>query len=419
METGKKISVIVPMYNAERYIGKCLESVVRQTYPELEILVIDDGSVDKGPGICRKLAERDGRIQVLRQENQGVSNARNTGLDRACGEYVFFLDSDDAIHPRLLEEMLGRAEGWGAQLAFCGYARMDGRELEESLKRDWGEEAWKAGGQGGEQVGSEADAIREAGGQAGREAYAIREAGGQAGREAGAIWEAGEQARSEADAIREADAQRPGKRAAAGEAPIGEDSAANRWHTADEEMTENWFHVKYTDIFSGIGGKLILRSAIGDVRFDRSLANGEDTWFLYRLTDRQVKSVCCGNAWYYYRVHPESVTNSAGTARGRRYFDCARRIRDGEYRKGRRDYAMRWEIVLAEQLKRSYESLRRGGEREAAADLRKTAVSEAGHPLFGEICLSDRILFRCCFCCHPIYVILDRLIHILVKERSR
>ncbi len=377
METGKKISVIVPMYNAERYIGKCLESVVRQTYPELEILVIDDGSVDKGPGICRKLAERDGRIQVLRQENQGVSNARNTGLDRACGEYVFFLDSDDAIHPRLLEEMLGRAEGWGAQLAFCGYARMDGRELEESLKRDWGEEARKAGGQGGEQVGSEADAIREA------------------------------------------DARRPGKRAAAGEAPIGEDSAATRWHTADEEMTENWFHVKYTDIFSGIGGKLILRSVIGDVRFDRSLANGEDTWFLYRLTDRQVKSVCCGNAWYYYRVHPESVTNSAGTARGRRYFDCARRIRDGEYRKGRRDYAMRWEIVLAEQLKRSYESLRRGGEREAAADLRKTAVSEAGHPLFGEICLSDRILFRCCFCCHPIYVILDRLIHILVKERSR
>ncbi len=365
------------MYNAERYIGKCLESVVRQTYPELEILVIDDGSVDKGPGICGKLAERDGRIQVLRQENQGVSAARNTGLDRACGDYVFFLDSDDAIHPRLLEEMLGRAEGWGAQLAFCGYARMDGRELEESLKRDWGEEARKAGGQGGEQVGSEADAIREA------------------------------------------DAQRPGKRAAAGEAPIGEDSAANRWHTADEEMTENWFHVKYTDIFSGIGGKLILRSAIGDVRFDRSLANGEDTWFLYRLTDRQVKSVCCGNAWYYYRVHHESVTNSAGTARGRRYFDCAQRIRDGEYRKGRRDYAMRWEIVLAEQLKRSYESLRRGGEREAAADLRKTAVSEAGHPLFGEICLSDRILFRCCFCCHPIYVILDGLVHILVKERSR
>ena len=365
------------MYNAERYIGKCLESVVRQTYPELEILVIDDGSVDKGPGICGKLAERDGRIQVLRQENQGVSAARNTGLDRACGDYVFFLDSDDAIHPRLLEEMLGRAEGWGAQLAFCGYARMDGRELEESLKSDWGEEARKAGGQGGEQVGSEADAIREA------------------------------------------DARRPGKRAAAGEAPIGEDSAATRWHTADEEMTENWFHVKYTDIFSGIGGKLILRSAIGDVRFDRSLANGEDTWFLYRLTDRQVKSVCCGNAWYYYRVHPESVTNSAGTARGRRYFDCAQRIRDGEYRKGRRDYAMRWEIVLAEQLKRSYESLRRGGEREAAADLRKTAVSEAGHPLFGEICLSDRILFRCCFCCHPIYVILDGLVHILVNERSR
>lgn len=373
METGKKISVIVPMYNAERYIGKCLESVVRQTYPNLEILAIDDGSVDEGPGICKKLAEADGRIQVLHQENQGVSAARNTGLDRACGEYVFFLDSDDAIHPRLLEELLDRAEGWGAQLAFCGYGRMDGGELDEALKRAWGEEARKAGGQGGRDT----DAIRDAGGQG------------------------------------------AGKGAAAGKAPIGEDSAATRWHTADEEMTENWFHVKYTDIFSGIGGKLILRSAIGDVRFDRSLANGEDTWFLYRLTDRQVKSVCCGNAWYYYRVHPESVTNSAGTARGSRYFDCAQRIRDGEYRKGRRDYAMRWEIVLAEQLKRSYESLRRGGEREAAADLRKTAVSEAGHPLFGGICLSDRILFRCCFGCYPIYVILDKITRILAKGRSR
>ncbi len=327
--------MIVPMYNAERYIGKCLESVVRQTYGNLEILVVDDGSVDEGPAICKKLAEADGRIRLLRQENQGVSAARNRGLDRACGEYVFFLDSDDAIHPRLLEEMAGEAERYGAQLAFCGYARMDGGQMEEALERAWEEEARKV-----------------------------------------------------------------------------------RWQTADEAGTESWFHVEHTDIFSGIGGKLILRSAIGDVRFDRSLANGEDTWFLYQLIDRQVKSVCCEDAWYYYRAHPESVTNSAGTARGRRYSDCSLRIRDGEYRKGRRDYAMRWEIVLAEQLKRSYESLRRGGEREAAADLRKTAASEAGHPLFGEICLSDRILFRCCFYCYPVYVILNGFVQILVKQRG-
>ena len=99
-----KISVIIPMYNAEPFIRQCIRSVTDQTYRNLEILVIDDGSVDKGPAICRELAEADGRIMLLRQENQGVSAARNTGIDRACGEYVFFLDSDDAIHPRLRKE---------------------------------------------------------------------------------------------------------------------------------------------------------------------------------------------------------------------------------------------------------------------------------------------------------------------------
>lgn len=330
----KKISVIIPMYCAESYIRQCMQSVMSQTYRDLEILVIDDGSTDAGPSICKKLAEADGRIKLLHQENQGVSAARNTGLDGANGEYVFFLDSDDAIHPRLLEEMAGEAEKSGAQLAFCSYARLESGALDEALERAWGEEARKA-----------------------------------------------------------------------------------HWQTADEEGTESWFHVKYTDIFSGIGGKLILRSAIGDIRFDRSLANGEDTWFLYQLIDRQVKSVCCENGWYYYRAHPESTTNSAGTARGRRYFDCSLRIRDCEYQKGRTDYAMRWEIVLAQQLKRSYESLRRGGGREAAASLRETAVSQMRHPLFGRICLSDRILFRCCFYCYPAYVVLNGFVQILAKRR--
>lgn len=363
-----KISVIIPMYNAEPFIRQCIRSVTDQTYRNLEILVIDDGSVDKGPAICRELAEADGRIMLLRQENQGVSAARNTGIDRACGEYVFFLDSDDAIHPRLLDEMVGRAEGDGAELTFCGYAKLEGGALDEALARAW-EEAQKAREQGG----GDSDAAP----------------------------------------------QGAGDRAAAGKPLTRAEGDQTRWQTVDEEKTESWFHVKHTDIFSGIGGKLILRSAIGDIRFDRSLANGEDTWFLYQLIDRQVKSAFCENAWYYYRAHAESVTNSAGTAKGRRYFECSMRIRDGEYRKGRTDYAMRWEIVLAEQLKRSYESLRQWGEREAAADLRRMAASQMEHPLFRDICLSDRMLFRCCFCCYPVYVILNKLVRILAKGRGR
>lgn len=359
----KKVSVIIPMYQAQAYIRQCVLSAANQTYPDLEILVIDDGSVDAGPAIARELAAEDGRIQVLSQENQGVSAARNHGLDAAGGEYVFFLDSDDAIHPRLLEELVGRAEGYGAQLAFCGYGKMDGGQMEEAL---------------GRACGGTAEAQTQAADTA---------------REAGVV-----QAERAADAAQE---------------------AGTRWQTADQEGTRDWFHREYTDIFSGIGGKLILRAALGELRFDRSLANGEDTWLLYQLIQGQVRSVYCANPWYYYRIHPESVTHSAGTPRGRRYFECTRRIRDGEYQKGRRDYAMRWEIILADQMRRSYESLRRAGERGEAENLRQTAAAEMRHPLFGGICLSDRMLFHCCCNCYPVYVILNSFVQILAKRRVR
>lgn len=114
----KKISVIIPMYNAEHFIDQCIQSVICQTYENLEILVIDDGSADKSYEICERMKALDGRIRVLQQENGGVSSARNRGIDAATGEYVFFLDSDDAIHPCLLEKILEQAERYSAQAAF-------------------------------------------------------------------------------------------------------------------------------------------------------------------------------------------------------------------------------------------------------------------------------------------------------------
>lgn len=91
------ISVIVPVYNIIPYLPRCVESLQKQTYPELEILLIDDGSTDDTPALCDRLAENDPRIRVFHKENGGPSSARNFGLTQAAGAYVGFVDSDDYV----------------------------------------------------------------------------------------------------------------------------------------------------------------------------------------------------------------------------------------------------------------------------------------------------------------------------------
>lgn len=91
------ISVIIPVYNVEKYLRRCVESVMLQTYKDIEILLIDDGSTDGSGQICDELAYKDRRIHVFHKENGGVSSARNLGIERACGDYICFVDSDDWI----------------------------------------------------------------------------------------------------------------------------------------------------------------------------------------------------------------------------------------------------------------------------------------------------------------------------------
>lgn len=91
------ISVIIPVYNVEKYLRRCLDSVIAQTYQKLEIICVDDGSIDDSGKICDQYAVRDARIKVIHQENQGLSAARNRGIDAADGEYIAFVDSDDYI----------------------------------------------------------------------------------------------------------------------------------------------------------------------------------------------------------------------------------------------------------------------------------------------------------------------------------
>ena len=117
------VSIIVPVYQVKDYIDECVESLLRQTYTNLEILLVDDGSTDGSGAICDEYARRDNRIRVIHQENQGLSAARNAGLDRATGEYVAFVDSDDAVLPDFIETLYDLAERYQADIAACAYER--------------------------------------------------------------------------------------------------------------------------------------------------------------------------------------------------------------------------------------------------------------------------------------------------------
>lgn len=100
------ISVIIPIYNVEKYLFRCLSSVISQTYYNLEIILINDGSTDSSEEICNFFCEKDNRIVYFKQENRGLAAARNLGIDKSTGKFVCFLDSDDWIHPKMYEHLL-------------------------------------------------------------------------------------------------------------------------------------------------------------------------------------------------------------------------------------------------------------------------------------------------------------------------
>ena len=112
----KKISVIIPVYNTEDYIEKCIRSIMEQTFKNLEIIIVNDGTTDKSIDICKKLQEEDNRIIIINQENMGVSKARNTGLKNATGDYIGFVDSDDFLEPDMYEIMYNHLENEQADL---------------------------------------------------------------------------------------------------------------------------------------------------------------------------------------------------------------------------------------------------------------------------------------------------------------
>ena len=115
------VSMIIPVYGVEVYLGECLETVLNQTYKNLEIILIDDESPDRCPEICDQYAQKDERIKVIHQKNGGAANARNHGLDMATGEYICFIDSDDKIENNYVEKLLGAIKENKAEVVVCSF----------------------------------------------------------------------------------------------------------------------------------------------------------------------------------------------------------------------------------------------------------------------------------------------------------
>ena len=131
------VSIIVPVYNSEKYLRKCVDSILAQTFTDFELFLVNDGSTDDSPGICDDYASRDPRIRVIHQVNQGQSVARNNAIARMSGEWVLFCDSDDWIHPESLERLYNAAVENDTRISIAGYQETAGEDpeiLPEQLK---------------------------------------------------------------------------------------------------------------------------------------------------------------------------------------------------------------------------------------------------------------------------------------------
>lgn len=125
-----KVSIIVPVYNTEKYLHRCIDSILRQTLTDIEVILVDDGSFDSSGKICEEYARKDSRIQVIHQKNAGAAVARNTGLDIASGDYIAFVDSDDYIEHNMYQSMMQVANQYDCDVVLCDCVKEHGNQTE-------------------------------------------------------------------------------------------------------------------------------------------------------------------------------------------------------------------------------------------------------------------------------------------------
>lgn len=130
-EQKELISVVVPVYNIDSYLKKCVNSIRMQTYHNLQIILVDDGATDNSPAICDAMAEEDSRIQVIHKKNGGLSDARNAGIELAEGEYITFVDGDDWIEPGMYENMLSAIKYFNTPICICRYKQIFAHNIKD------------------------------------------------------------------------------------------------------------------------------------------------------------------------------------------------------------------------------------------------------------------------------------------------
>jgi glycosyltransferase involved in cell wall biosynthesis len=135
MKQEERISVIIPVYNVEKYVGRCIESVLGQTYRNLEIWLVDDGATDSSGKICDEYARKDERIRVIHKENGGLSDARNTAIEKMTGKYVTFIDSDDFVADCFIERLYRHARKYQAEVVISGFLPTKKTTAEYTLEK--------------------------------------------------------------------------------------------------------------------------------------------------------------------------------------------------------------------------------------------------------------------------------------------
>lgn len=131
------VSVIVPVYNVEQYLKECVDSIIEQTYKNIEIILVDDGSTDQSPRICNEYKKKDSRVKVIHKNNGGLSDARNKGIDASNGSYIGFVDSDDWIEPNMYETLVEDLKDQASDISICGiYREYQNKTVQERNKKE-------------------------------------------------------------------------------------------------------------------------------------------------------------------------------------------------------------------------------------------------------------------------------------------
>ena len=314
-------SVVVPTYNVEKYLEECVASVRNQTYPHWELLLVDDGSTDATREISKRLAEPDTRIRCFAQAHKGAASARNTGIEASVGEYIFFLDSDDVIHPMLLEEMCAQISRQPRpDLLTCNYRCV--REMGQAAEDD----------------------------------------------------------------------QRP------------------VWQIVEPDDAAAFFHGNYK-LMQGTPSKTVRRVALGDLRFDESLAAVEDCWLIYSLVKKKVRIAYTRAQWYDYRLHPGSITQSMDMEKSVATIEVRKRMCRREAADGNHQWVLQWESILLGEMRNFFVIARRQRNRPWTRSLKREYIRTiVPSPMQRAKSFYDRLSWAVFFLAAPLYSVLSQII---------